>query len=110
MKLLRKTIAFAAFIPYYAWEILCSNFRVAYDILTPRDHFSPAIVGIPIKPMTDTQLLMFGNLISMTPGTLTLDISEDRTMIYIHAMYATDVEKLVRNIHEDFEPRIRDAF
>jgi len=55
-------------------------------------------------------MLMFGNLISMTPGTLTLDISEDRTMIYIHAMYATDVEKLVRNIHEDFEPRIRDAF
>lgn len=110
MKSLRKAVALAAFIPYYLQEVILSNFRVAYDIVTPRDHFSPAIVGIPLEPMTDLQLLMVSNLMSMTPGTLTLDVSADRKMIYIHAMYASDVDKLIRDFKTDFEPRVRNAF
>jgi multicomponent Na+:H+ antiporter subunit E len=110
MKLIRKLTAFASFLPYYVNEVVLSNFRVAYDVLTPRDHFTPAIVRIPIEPMTDLQLLMLTNLLSMTPGTLTLDVESDRSAFYIHAMYARDVDALVRDFKTRFEPRIRDAF
>lgn len=110
MKTVRKIISLAGFIPYYLFEVIRSNFRVAYDIVTPRDHFSPAIVAIPLAPMTDLQLIMLSNLVSMTPGTLTLDVSPDRKTIFIHAMYARDVESLIADFKNNFEPRILNAF
>lgn len=110
MTVLRKAAALARFLPYYALEVIKSNFRVAYDIVTPEDHFSPAIVAIEVEPMTDAQLLMLTNLLSMTPGTLTLDVAPDRRTLYIHAMYASDVDALVRDFKANFEPRVRDAF
>ncbi len=110
MKALRKLLQFLAFLPYYFVEVVRSNLRVAYDILTPRDHFSPAIVTIDLEPLTDRQLLMLTNLVTMTPGTLTLDVSEDRSKLTIHAMYASDVEAFVRDFKTNFEPRIRHAF
>lgn len=110
MKAIRKLFHFLAFLPYYFVEVIRSNLRVAYDILTPRDHFCPAIVQIDLEPMSDRQLLMLTNLVSMTPGTLTLDVSEDRRQITIHAMYASDVKTLVHEFKTNFEPRIRNAF
>lgn len=110
MNPLRKLIHFAAFLPYYLIEVARSNLRVAYDILTPRDHFAPAIVTIDLDPMTDRQLLMLTNLVTMTPGTLTLDVSEDRTQLTVHAMYARDIDAFVRDFKTHFEPRVRHAF
>lgn len=110
MRIVRKLIAFAKFMPWYIYEVVKSNFRVAYDIVTPKDLFSPAIVAIPLEPMTDMQLMMVSNLMTMTPGTLTLDVSPDRKILYVHAMYASDVDGLIREFKEKFEPMVRNAF
>jgi len=110
MKLFRKFAGQFAFWPYYLYEVIRSNFRVAYDVVTPKDHFSPAIVALPIEEMNDIQLLMLNNLITMTPGTLALDVSDDRRTLYIHAMYAEDVDHLIHDFKTNFEPKIRNAF
>lgn len=110
MRIARKIIGLGVFLPFYVFEVVRSNFRVAYDILTPRDHFQPAIVTIPLEPMSDLQLLMISNLVTMTPGTLTLDVSEDKRQLTIHAMYADDIEALIRDFKTNFEPRVRNAF
>ena len=66
----------------------------------------PGVIGIPIEAKTDLEITVLANLITMTPGTLSLDISPDRKTLYVHAMYIHDPEELRRDIKENFEPRV----
>lgn len=95
-----------SFFFFYLGEILLANIRVAHDILTPKNRMKPAIVAVPIDVESDLQLLALNNLITMTPGTLSLDISPDRKIIYVHAMYVDDMAKVRKEIKEGFEKRI----
>ncbi len=94
------------FIGYYLWELVKSNAIIAYDVLTPTHHMKPGVIGIPIEAKTDLEITALANLITMTPGTLSLDISPDRKTLYVHAMYIHDPEELRREIKENFEPRV----
>jgi multicomponent Na+:H+ antiporter subunit E len=94
------------FIVYYLWELLVSNAIIAYDVLTPTHHMKPGVIGIPIDAKTDLEITVLANLITMTPGTLSLDISPDRKTLYVHAMYIRDPEKLRADIKENLERRV----
>ena len=94
------------FIVYYLWELVKSNAIIAYDVLTPTHHMKPGVIGIPIEAKTDLEITALANLITMTPGTLSLYISPDRKTLYVHAMYIHDPEELRRDIKENFEPRV----
>jgi multicomponent Na+:H+ antiporter subunit E len=95
-----------SFIAYYLWELLKSNFIVAYDVLTPTHHMTPGVVAIPIRAKTDFEIALLANLITMTPGTVTLDVSEDRKTLYVHAMYIDDPETLRADITNNLERRV----
>ncbi len=103
----RKLVNFALF---YLKEILLSNLRVAHDVLTPKHHMKPGFVAIPLEPMTDLQLLILTNLITMTPGTLSMDVSSDRKTLYIHAMYIDDLEDFKSGFSEDYIKKIKEVF
>jgi multicomponent Na+:H+ antiporter subunit E len=96
------------FMGYYVWELVLSSLRVAYDVLTPPFHMNPGIVRVPLDVQTDVQITILANLISLTPGTLSLDVSTDRKVLYIHAMYIDDddVEALRREIKTGMERRV----
>ena len=94
------------FVGYYFWELVKSNAIIAYDVLTPTHHMKPGVIGIPIEAKTDLEITVLANFITMTPGTLSLDISPDRKTLYVHAMYIHDPEELRRDIKENFEPRV----
>lgn len=102
-----KLIAFLAF---YLWEVVLSNLRVAHDVLTPTHHMKPGFLAIPLGDLTDHQVLVLANLITMTPGTLSLDISSDRSTLYLHAMYVDDPEELRRQIVEVYQRKIVQVF
>ena len=95
-----------AFFLYYLWELLKSNVIIAADILTPTHYMKPGVVAIPIKAKTDLEITLLANLITMTPGTLSLDISEDRKILYIHAMYIHDIDALRADITDNLERRV----
>lgn len=94
------------FIFYYLWELLQSNAVIAYDVLTPRHHMRPGVIGIPLDARTDLEITVLANLITMTPGTLSLDISPDRKTLYVHAMYIRDPEELRADIKNNLERRV----
>jgi multicomponent Na+:H+ antiporter subunit E len=100
---MRRAIGLAGF---FVWELVLANFRVAYDVVTPTHHMRPAVVAIPLDAKTDAEITMLANLVSLTPGTLSLDLSNDRRVLFIHAMYVHDRERLVRTIKNGFERRI----
>lgn len=104
--IVRTFFGLISFFFFYAGEIILSNVRVAHDILTPRHRMKPAIFALPVDVESDIQLLALSNLITMTPGTLSLDISPDRKIIYVHAMYVDDIAQAKKEIKEGFEKRI----
>lgn len=95
-----------AFVVYYLWELVQSNVIIAFDILTPRNYMKPGVIAIPLKASTDLELALLSNLITMTPGTLSLDISDDRKTLYVHAMYIDDPEDVRADITNNLERRV----
>jgi multicomponent Na+:H+ antiporter subunit E len=91
---------------FFVWELILSNLRVAYDVVTPRHHMRPGVIGIPLDVRTDLEITVLSSMISLTPGTLSLDVSADRKTLYIHAMYIDDVEAVRRKIKDGFERRV----
>ncbi|BCW99572.1 MAG: cation:proton antiporter [Armatimonadota bacterium] len=98
----------AGFIAFFLWELVLANIRIAHDVLTPKHHMQPGIVAIPLDAKTDAEITLLANLITLTPGTLSLDVSEDRRVLYIHAMYIPngDTDALRADVKNGFERRL----
>ena len=88
------------FLGFFIKELLLANLKVAFDILTPPWHMKPGVIAMPLEARTELEITMVANLISLTPGTLSLDVSDDRKVLYIHAMFLDDEEELRRNLKE----------
>jgi multicomponent Na+:H+ antiporter subunit E len=102
----RKAGQLVRFLLYFAWEMLVANLRVAWDVVTPRHRSRPAILAIPLEARTDGEIILLANVITLTPGTLSLDVSPDRSTLYVHAMYVADPADLRRQIKIGFERRL----
>ena len=95
---------------YFLYELVVSSVRVAWDVITPRHLSNPAIVEMPLDVKSDLEILLVTNLISLTPGTLSLDVTPDRSTLIVHAMFADDPEALVRDLKDGMERRVREVF
>lgn len=102
-KKIPKTIGFFF---YFIKELIVANLKVAYDIVTPKDYMKPGIVAVPLDAKTDIEITLLANLISLTPGTLSLDVSDDKKILYIHALYVDDVEEFRLGIKNGMEKRL----
>lgn len=96
------------FMLYFLYEFLKANIQVAYDVVTPRYFMRPGIVKYPMDAKSDLEITIFTNLISLTPGTLILDVSDDKKVVYIHVMYLTDREDFIRHIKNGMEKKLLD--
>jgi len=105
----RKVRTVVSFALFFLWEVVKANLRVAYDVLTPRMRITPAIIAIPLDARTDAEITFLANLITLTPGTLSLDVSEDRKILYIHAMYVENVDQFRQEIKDGLERRLLDV-
>ena len=100
----------AGLVVYFIWELLLANLRVAWDVVTPRLRANPGIIGVPLDASTDFEILALATMITLTPGTLSLDVSTARRTLYVHVMYLGDGpdyrEAFCRDIKNGFERRI----
>ncbi len=91
-----------SFVFYFLYQMLKANIQVAYDVITPKYFFRPGVVRYPLSARSDFEINV-STLISLTPGTLILDVSEDKKALYIHAMYLKSPEAFVRQLKEGME-------
>jgi multicomponent Na+:H+ antiporter subunit E len=91
---------------FFLKELIKANFRVALDVITPAYRMRPAIVALPLDARTDEEITMLANLVTLTPGTVCLDVSEDRRTMYIHAMFVDDPDQLRNEIKQGLERRV----
>ncbi len=87
----------------FAWEMLLANLRVAWEVVTPTALRRPGIVGVPLEARTDLEIAILANIVSLTPGSLSIDVSPDRKTLYVHTMFVDDPEEFRREIKENFE-------
>lgn len=91
---------------FFLKELVKANLEVAFDVITPKFYMKPGIVKIPLDAQSDMEITLLANLITLTPGTLSLDVSDDRKVLYVHAMYIRDRERFVQSIKNGFERRL----
>ena len=83
---------------YTLYGIIVANALVAWEVLTPTHYMRPGIIGIPLRCTTNAQITLLAIAISLTPGTLFLDIAPDRSTVYVHGLHV--------KTPEDFRARI----
>ncbi len=98
-----RGLRFAAF---FLKELVLSNLRIAYDVITPRLHARPQIVAVPLDAQTESEITLLANFLTLTPGTLSLDLSSDKRVLYVHAMYAENPEQAINQIKQGMEMRL----
>ena len=91
-------------------ELALSAISVAVAVLKPRMNIEPGMITFPLRLTRDFEITLLANLITLTPGTLTVDVGPDRKTLLIHALNAPDPEALVASIRNGFETRILEAF
>lgn len=96
---------FLMFVSYFLWELILSNIKVAVDIITPPWHMKPGVISLELSAKTDLEITLVANFISLTPGTLCLDVSEDKKIMFVHAMFLHD-ENQVRDELKQMEQRV----
>lgn len=96
----------------FTFELFLSAFRVAVLVVRPDmdQHLRPGIIAFPLTATRDAEITTLANLITLTPGTLSLDVSEDRRFLYVHAIKVTSKEALIREIATGFEAKVIEAF
>ena len=110
-----RILNLVVFIPIYLWELIKANCNVAKKAFSSKDKIQPGIVKINTELKSDWGLAMLSNCITLTPGTITMDIYDEedgKTSMYIHWIDAEteDTEEASKAIKGRFEPFVRRLF
>ncbi|MCP6682436.1 Na+/H+ antiporter subunit E [Bacillus nakamurai] len=109
--------------PFYVWkiwslvklflifmkELYLANVSVLQTIMSPKLNIRPGIFAFKTELTEDWEITLLSLLITLTPGTLVMDISDDRSILYIHAMDIDDAEKAIHDIRVSFEKAIQEV-
>ena len=100
------------YIPVLLWEVLKANIDVAYRVVHPKLPIRPGIVEVKTSLRSDIALTLLANSITLTPGTMSVDIGKENTVLYIHwiDVRERDSEAATKIIVERFERILRKIF
>jgi multicomponent Na+:H+ antiporter subunit E len=108
--LLSTTMHAMGLLLFFARELIVANVKVAIDVLRPRTTIQPAVIGVPLDVTSDAEILLLSMLINITPGSVTIDLSEDRRTLYVHVMHMTTADASRSEIKNGFERRVKLLF
>ncbi|MGD7652611.1 MAG: Na+/H+ antiporter subunit E [Verrucomicrobiales bacterium] len=108
MNLPSKLAGWARFSGFYLTEVIKSNLQIAWDVLTPTDHTRQGLIRLDLPAgLGDGRILLISNLITMTPGTLSLELSEDRRTLLLHILYLEECVENTRNhLQQNYVERV----
>ena len=91
---------------FFLWELVLANLRLALDVATPRFQMTPGIIAVPLDATRDSEILLLAMLINLTPGSVALDVSDDRKVMFVHVMYMASADDARAEIKTGFERRV----
>ncbi|NKE08334.1 MULTISPECIES: Na+/H+ antiporter subunit E [Mesobacillus] len=93
----------------FTLELILSNIAVLKAVLRPKLNIKPGIFAFPTELKEDWEITMLANLITLTPGTLVVDVSPDNRILYVHAMDISDADEAIQSIKNTFEKAIMEV-
>lgn len=90
----------------FLYDLAVSSIRVAIDVVSLRPGNRPGIVAVPLRCETDTEMLLVSSLVTLTPGSLSLDLSPDGRVLYVHGMFVEDPEALRAEVRDELETAV----
>jgi multicomponent Na+:H+ antiporter subunit E len=111
-KHISRYLRFLYYIPLFIWECIKANIDVAYRVAHPDLPINPGIVKVKTTLKSDTGLTFLANSITLTPGTMSVDIDEENGFLYIHWIDVKDkdIQKATEIIVKTFEDVLRRIF
>lgn len=106
---LRRSFGWIRLTLLFIYELIVSSVQVAWDVVTPKHLSRPGIIAVPLDARTDVEITVFANLICLTPGSLSLDVTADRRILYVHAMFIDDPAAVRAALKATFERRVLEA-
>lgn len=92
-------------LPFVLWfavvflrELVAANLKVAWEVITPGFGMRAGIIRVPTDCRTDLEMLLLANTITMTPGTLSLEVDTATRDLYVHSLYVPSREAFVADI------------
>lgn len=83
---------------YFHLQLMKASAIVAWEVLTPRNRINEAIVAVPVPDTATVLTSIVANAISLTPGSVTIEVSDDATMLYVHVLHLRDVEQVRKDV------------
>ncbi|MCD7059422.1 Na+/H+ antiporter subunit E [Pelagibacterium xiamenense] len=110
--LLRRMWRIVSLIGLFLYELMMSAIRVAVLVAAPDmgRRVRPAIIAYPLTVTSDVEITLLSSLITLTPGTLSVDVSKDRKTLYVHVLELHDEKETIRSIRTGFEAKIIEVF
>ena len=104
----RKVFDAIAFVIWFARELTVANFRMMRFTVSPLRAMTPGIVAVPLdEDLSDLEITTLASLVSLTPGTLSLDVTDDRRTLFVHTMDASDPDAVRAEVKDGFESRVK---
>jgi len=91
---------------FFLRELVMANLRLARDVVAVRQNVRPGIIAVPLDATSDSEILLLTALINLTPGSVALDVSPDRKLLYVHAMYVDTADAARAEIKHGYERRV----
>ncbi len=104
----RKLVLGMTLVLVFIKELVKANIAVLRVVISPRLRVRSGVIAVPTELTNDVALTMLANMITLTPGTLTLDISPDRRYLYVHTLNLEDPEAVKAEIRAAFEVYLRE--
>lgn len=93
-----RPVAAGRLLGYFLWKLAEANAAVAWEVLTPTNRVNEGIVAIPVRGVSGGITTIVANAISLTPGTLTIDVDDDPCVLYVHVLHLRDPDEVRREV------------
>jgi len=93
-----RPLAALKFLGYFSWKLVQASVIVAWEIVTPQSRINEGIVAVPIRHFSEALTTLLANAISLTPGTLTIDVDREATILYVHVLHLQSFEQVRQEV------------
>ncbi|MBX3176733.1 MAG: Na+/H+ antiporter subunit E [Candidatus Hydrogenedentes bacterium] len=102
----KKVYHFVSFVAYFGWEVIVGAIDVALATVWPFRRVRPGVVAVPLDTRSAAERTILANAVTLTPGTMSIDLTADGKTLYVHVIDAKDPEAVRRAIKRGLEARL----
>ena len=103
---MKRIISFFIFATYYLSDLFKAAALIAWDVVTISKHSKPGVIRMPLAAESDLEIMLLANLITFSPGTMVVDLAEDRSYMDIHTMFLESEQAVIDELKTRLESRL----